>query len=62
MGKQVIFLIDTEGNYSVLPSFSGKPSSQTAIVVGVDGQKKLETSLLLSLAELKLSFLCIGFL
>jgi hypothetical protein len=28
-----------EAYYSVLPAFVGKPSSQTTIVVGVDGKK-----------------------
>jgi hypothetical protein len=47
---------------SVLSAFAGKPSSQTMIVVGVDGKTKLKTSLLPSLSSLKLSFVCIDFL
>jgi hypothetical protein len=39
LGKQILFFIDMEAYYSVLPAFVGKPSSQTTIVVGVDGKK-----------------------
>jgi hypothetical protein len=49
-------------HYSVLPAFAGKPSSEITIVVGIDGKNKLKTSLLSSLAVLKLIFLCIDFL
>jgi hypothetical protein len=35
LGKQILFLI-------VLPPFAGKPSSQTVIVVGVDGRNQIK--------------------
>jgi hypothetical protein len=48
LGKQILFLIDTRVHCSVLPAFSGKPLSQTAIVVMVDWKNKIRnfTSLL----------------
>jgi hypothetical protein len=45
-----------EAHHSVLLAFAGKLSSQTTIVVGVDGRIKLETSLLPSLVISKLNF------
>jgi hypothetical protein len=37
--KQIQFLIDTGAYYSFLPAYARKPSSQTMIIVGIDGKK-----------------------
>jgi hypothetical protein len=58
LSKQILFLIDTEAHYSVLPAFAGKPSSHTVIIVGVDEKNQIRNFL----AIFKLSFLCIDFL
>jgi hypothetical protein len=60
--KKFYYLLICGVHYSVLPAFAGKPSSEITIVVGIDGKNKLKTSLLSSLAVLKLIFLCIDFL
>jgi hypothetical protein len=42
LGKQILFLINMEVHYSVLPAFVGKPFSQTVIVIGFDGKKQIK--------------------
>lgn len=37
MGKQIQVLIDTKMAYSVLASFSRKPSSRSVVIIGVEG-------------------------
>jgi hypothetical protein len=41
LGKQILILLDTGAHYSVLPDIVGKPSSQTTIVVGLDGKNEI---------------------
>jgi hypothetical protein len=42
LDKKILFLIDMVAHYSVLPASSGKPSSQTVFVVGVNGKNQIK--------------------
>jgi hypothetical protein len=50
-----------KSHYSVLPAIARKPSSQTMIVVRVNGKSQIKTSFFSFLAILKLRFLFIDF-
>ena len=42
VGRKVIFLLDMGAAYSVLTDFSGPLSSQSCMIMGIDGKPKTE--------------------